>query len=78
MLCTRQSNNLSFNKNASSQLFSSLCMVKRLGGLDEVKLNFLNFVFLSEPKLHEFSSNQRNKLEPLTLHICMKKLSGLG
>lgn len=53
-------------------------MVKSLGGLDEVKQNFLNFVFLSEPKLHEFNSNQRNKLEPLTLHICMKKLSGLG
>lgn len=74
----RQSNNLNFNKNASSQLFSSLCMVKRFGGLDEIQLNFLNFVFFSEPKLHEFSSNQRNKLELLTLHIRMKKLSGLG
>lgn len=75
---TRQSNDLSFSKNTSSELFSSLCMVKRFGGLDEVQLNFLNFVFLSEPKLHEFSSNWRNKLELLTLHICMKKLSGLG
>lgn len=75
---TRQSNNLSFSKNTSSELFSSLCMVKRFGGLDEVQLNFLNFVFLSEPELHEFSSNWRNKLKLLTLHICMKKLSGLG
>lgn len=75
---TRQSNDLSFSKNTSSELFSSLCMVKRFGGLDEVQLNFLNFVFLSEPKLHEFSSNWRNKLKLLTLHICMKKLSGLG
>lgn len=46
-------------------------MVKRLGSLDEVQLNFLKSVFLSELKPHGFIASESYKLELLKFLVCM-------
>jgi len=68
---TRQSNNLSFNKSMSSQIVRSRHMFKRFGSLDEVQLNVLKSVFLSELKQCGFSTRKRYSLELLKFHICI-------
>lgn len=67
---TRETNNLSFNRSVSSQIIQSPHVVKSFGSLDEVQLNFLKSVFLSELKLHGFCASERFKLELLKFHIC--------